>query len=349
MYADGFTSDFGKLISSDGVYAYILKGGAGTGKSTLMKKIASELSDRCDVDCYFCSSDPASLDAVYVRQANALVVDGTAPHTFDPEFPAVKQRIVNLGEHWDNDALKADAEAVIGVTVRHRGLMDRAKSYVSAVTRLADNTYSAAEEELDRERVEALAVKKAQELLPDSGKPGSVDMRLLGAVTPEGYLVQTDTVNACEKVIVLTDEYYAASDAFLKKLAEEAEKRGCSVTVSKCNLLCRSVYEFVIIEDAGIAFAASTPINGFKAEGAQKLNLTRLYNKGGLTLKRQRLRMNRSACSKLLEEAVQTLKDAKAVHDEIERYYVAVMDFGKVTAEADSIICEMKKAIKSED
>ena len=37
----GFKTDFGKIINKPGYYTYILKGGPGTGKSTLMKKIAS--------------------------------------------------------------------------------------------------------------------------------------------------------------------------------------------------------------------------------------------------------------------------------------------------------------------
>ena len=37
----GFKTDFGKIINKPEYYTYILKGGPGTGKSTLMKKIAS--------------------------------------------------------------------------------------------------------------------------------------------------------------------------------------------------------------------------------------------------------------------------------------------------------------------
>ena len=65
----------------------------GTGKSTLLKKIAKEFCEIDDVCIYYCSSDPNSLDAVILKKAKVIIVDGTAPHTFDPVYPGVSQII----------------------------------------------------------------------------------------------------------------------------------------------------------------------------------------------------------------------------------------------------------------
>ena len=44
---------------------YILKGGPGTGKSTLMKEIGADFYDLgYDIEFIYCSSDPSSLDGV---------------------------------------------------------------------------------------------------------------------------------------------------------------------------------------------------------------------------------------------------------------------------------------------
>ena len=46
---------------------FILKGGPGTGKSTIMKSIANELYDNgAKVESIHCSSDPQSLDGVII-------------------------------------------------------------------------------------------------------------------------------------------------------------------------------------------------------------------------------------------------------------------------------------------
>lgn len=59
----------------------VLKGGPGSGKSTLMKKIGEAMEERGEVVEYLhCSGDPDSLDGVHIPRIRTAVVDGTAPH-----------------------------------------------------------------------------------------------------------------------------------------------------------------------------------------------------------------------------------------------------------------------------
>ena len=78
----GFISRFDHLYDpDDGWFAYILKGGPGTGKSTLMKRAAKEAcSAQIKTQLIYCSSDPYSLDAVIFPEIKVCIVDGTAPH-----------------------------------------------------------------------------------------------------------------------------------------------------------------------------------------------------------------------------------------------------------------------------
>jgi len=60
---------------------FILKGGPGTGKSTLMKKIGQKWKDKgYDIELLHCSSDNNSIDGVIIPKLKVGVVDGTAPH-----------------------------------------------------------------------------------------------------------------------------------------------------------------------------------------------------------------------------------------------------------------------------
>lgn len=62
---------------------YILKGGPGTGKSSLMKKIAASLAEEGhSIELIYCSSDPNSLDGVIINDLNTIIIDGTAPHVW---------------------------------------------------------------------------------------------------------------------------------------------------------------------------------------------------------------------------------------------------------------------------
>ncbi|MBQ9980399.1 MAG: hypothetical protein IJP23_05020 [Oscillospiraceae bacterium] len=60
---------------------YLLKGGAGCGKSTFMKKVAAAAEAAGErVEYYRCSSDPDSLDAIKIPGRKAVIADATPPH-----------------------------------------------------------------------------------------------------------------------------------------------------------------------------------------------------------------------------------------------------------------------------
>ena len=116
---DGFRSDFdGVLAPSALCKLYILKGGPGTGKSTLMRKIAEHFSGIASVTKILCSSDIGSLDGVLIEKDGHTVgiADGTAPHVIEPHYPGVIERIVNLGDGFDYRALASHRDAVMSLT-----------------------------------------------------------------------------------------------------------------------------------------------------------------------------------------------------------------------------------------
>lgn len=78
----GFVSRFDQLFSAeDGWRCFVIKGGPGSGKSTMMKKIAASLEQRFDnLERIHCSSDVSSLDGVICPALKFSVADGTAPH-----------------------------------------------------------------------------------------------------------------------------------------------------------------------------------------------------------------------------------------------------------------------------
>lgn len=80
--AKGFVSLYHELIDESKAAAfYILKGGAGCGKSTLMRKVAEKMEAHgLSVEYVLCSGDPDSLDAILIPEKAVAIMDGTAPH-----------------------------------------------------------------------------------------------------------------------------------------------------------------------------------------------------------------------------------------------------------------------------
>ena len=97
---NGFVNRFADVYNNENDWrVYIIKGGAGCGKSTFMKRIAKKLvSLGCETELLHCSSDPDSLDGVCAREVGFLILDGTSPHVVDPKCPGAVDEIINLGE-----------------------------------------------------------------------------------------------------------------------------------------------------------------------------------------------------------------------------------------------------------
>ena len=78
----GFYSLYPELLAPEQASViYILKGGPGCGKSTLMRQVAARAEEEGEtVEYILCSGGPGSLDAVLLPGRRAALVDGTAPH-----------------------------------------------------------------------------------------------------------------------------------------------------------------------------------------------------------------------------------------------------------------------------
>ncbi|WP_067726225.1 hypothetical protein [Oceanobacillus damuensis] len=93
---EGAVNEVPSLIESIS-NVYFIKGRAGTGKSTFMKKIAIACEQHgFDVEVYHCSFDPNSLDMVLVGELDFCIFDSTDPHEFFPK--RVGETIIDLYE-----------------------------------------------------------------------------------------------------------------------------------------------------------------------------------------------------------------------------------------------------------
>lgn len=104
----GFVSRFDQLADPlDGWREFVIKGGPGTGKSTLMKRIANQAEKHCEhIELIHCSSDADSLDGVILHDVKTSIADGTSPHA--------KVRIItkNEGERPFFFILPADSRTI---------------------------------------------------------------------------------------------------------------------------------------------------------------------------------------------------------------------------------------------
>ena len=336
----GFKTHFGDIVFDADYRTYIIKGGPGTGKSSLMKKLAAAFPD-ADKEMFCCSSDPDSLDAVVFTKNKIAFVDGTSPHTFDPEYPGAVQNIVDLGSCWDCEQLRNSKQEIISATADYLHHHAVCRRYVTALSAVADDTSQIGKLALNEEKLEGFTERFAKKILPKKQEcdEGKMIYRQLSALTPKGYL--TNVPQDCN-VYLLNDNLYYGSEKLLHSLAEIAVSKGYDVCVSLITILNGSRIEHLFIPEVKLAILTATPINELNVSEKKPINFSRFYDKNIVRQRKMRIKFNEGAIKEFRNEAVKSLTSAKLEHDKLEAYYIKSVDFDKVNEIAQKLENELK-------
>lgn len=344
MTENGFSTGLGELVRSTDCFTYILKGGPGTGKSTLMKRIAEKFSDREEAVRFYCSSDPESLDAVLLKEAGVMIVDGTSPHVFDPEYPGCCQTIVDLGQCWDIKKLEKSKEGIIDASDRNHSLHARAKRFNTALTNICCDIVKCAGQCIDESKLEKFKEKFLSQIIRKEGSgTGRRTFRQLSCLTELGYHTWTETLADYADVYVLKDDIFAASRRIISELSEKACELGYDVILSPAQVFNNMVCEHILIPELGTAVVSCNFLNRTEAENAKRIDLGRFYEKNALAPFRNRLKMDRMTAKQLSEEVYKTIRSAKEIHDELEEHYIKAMDFKRLDKAFESISKSIEK------
>jgi len=338
---NGFFSCFSQLTPKiEGQYTYIIKGGPGTGKSSLMKKITEEMENR-DIECerIYCSSDPNSLDAVIFPSLRVSIADGTSPHTIDPDYPGATGEIINLGDCWDKDKLYSKKEKIIELTDKNKTCHQRSRRFIESAFSIYGDGEKICRECLDENRLMRYASRVAnRHFKKPSGKIGLEKTRLLDAITPKGYYFLAETVNElCDQTIVFEDDFGVAASKLIGELRSYALASGFSVISSPC-ISNEKALRHIIIKELSLGFFTADKLCELNIIPTKSISLKRFYSSAEMSAHRARLSFSKKASKELMDEAVCALKMAKDIHDDLEAFYVEAMDFDKVAAIADSLI-----------
>ncbi len=319
----------------------ILKGGPGTGKSTLMKKIAKKLeNDGYFTERGYCSADPNSLDVVLCPETNFSILDGTAPHTFDPTLPGVNEHIVDLSVAWNKDILKENAEKIGEKQKENKFYHKKVADFLKVAASIDTESALICNEYLNLEKLERYALRLSKRLIPQNknSKKGKLFKRFLSGITPDGVLTQYDTVVALsEKIITIDDEYSVCSPYITEVIYAEAVNNGYDVYKCYCPLFPFNKVEHIIIPQLKLTVFTQNSYHNSITGDIKKISTNRFYDEGGLYKNKEKLTFQSKAKGELIDEAVKNLVKALKCHDELEKYYIQTVDFSKVEEIGDNL------------
>jgi len=369
---DGFHSYYSYILPQrKAKKIFCLKGGPGVGKSTLMKRIGEHFAD-CgeDVDFLWCSSDPDSLDGVLIRDRNVAVVDGTAPHIVDPKNPGAVDEIVNLGEHWDQEALYRHRDEIIGCGEEISRYFEYAYEYLKCaqqqymfMEKLFDSLVShddmkiyesIVHKEIDRTG----SVSGAEERVEKSRGAGKKTTRgvkkkaFATAITPGGIKNHLPSIISDIREIIVVDVPLGfRADSIIVSVSERFTDAGFDVEEYYCPMFPEEKAEHAVCRDAGVAVITCSEYHDIEDMGLCRA----AANVSICSDVRRGMRAN-PAVADMLEElteesgenitrAVKMLKQAKSRHDTLEEYYAPNMDFSGIEEEQNKIIAKIERLV----
>lgn len=339
---EGFISLFDELYDPAGDWrAYVIKGGPGTGKSGLMRRVADEMEQAgYTAQRVLCSSDPASLDGVIFPHLRACIADGTPPHVIEPRFPGAVEEIVNLGAYWDAEQLRAHADGIRAAFTKNSAYHQRCIGFLSAAGSLANDTLRIALECINADKIVAYTSRfAAREFGAGHGHVGRESRCFLSAITPEGIVMCYDMIaHLCDRVIVIDDAYGAVSSLILERLRSYALAAGLDVTVCLCPMSAGKRIEHLIIPSLGLCLFTSNRFHPAPEAPLRRIHARRFIDEEMMKTHRYRLHFNAKAETELLAEAIRMLENAKQTHDALEAFYIPAMDFKKVEKKGAQII-----------
>lgn len=341
----GFYSLFDQLIDpAHAASIYILKGGTGCGKSTLMKLVAEQMeSAGLSVEYIFCSGDLGSLDAILMPEKKTAVIDGTAPHVLEARYPGLVEHYVNLERCCRTKELTPLRAEIMACVSGAKECYGRACRCLNAAALIEEDLRTALVTPQLEERIAKRAKGIALRELKGKGKgtaPGTVRQRFLSGVTHEGTVCFFDTANAlCTRVYELADSYGLAH-VMLTHLLTGALAAGQDV-VACPSPMAPNRLEHLLIPDLSLAFLTSSGALPYGGRPDRRIRLDAMADGELLHKNKPRLRFSKKISAALTEEAVLSLREAHNMHDRLKKLYHPHVDFQEVRAAGEAIAAQV--------
>ena len=341
---NGFYSLFQHLLPVERAGTmYILKGGPGCGKSTLMNRLSRAARERGEpVEEILCSGDPDSLDAVLLPEKGIALVDGTAPHVVEPRCPGAVDRYVDLGVCYDYPALVPLKEEILARKADCAAACTRATRFFRAAAELQEENrnllLTPALQEKFAKRARGII---GREFSPREEGPGKVTHRFLDALTCQGEVHLYETAEIlCPRIYILSDSRGISHD-FLLHILNGAVENGHSAVACHDPMFPEKLRHVLV--PGGAAFL--TIPGEFSGKPYRRLRVDAMAEENMSRSIRPRLRFSRKMAAALEEEGFSALSGFKQAHDELEALYRPHSDFTR----ADEMAAQIEGEIFGEN
>ena len=336
----GFTNYF-KEVFCRADTIYVVKGGPGTGKSSFMKRCSRRAEESGFlVENYCCSSDADSLDGVFAfdKKRSIAVLDGTAPHVWEPEFPGVRDQMVDLGQFWNRKLLLAQKNEIMALNRKKSAAYNKVYTYLRSCGNLRTVTDMLLREVLHKDKM-TRAIKRMVESLTLSDGAAVVIPTALDAVTMKGC-ISFDTFRERAENLYLVSFAQGIGQIVLCELEAQLKNKNITMRVAY-DAICPWLVNGIFIEAIKTAFVVSDgdrDADCSNEKSIKYINSSRFVDIDELRSARSEIRYTSKLSSSSLEGALHALSEVNVYHFLLEDIYKNAMDFKSLTAFTNSFV-----------
>lgn len=349
--AKGFQNFFpSNLKNLDKIY--ILKGGPGTGKSSLMKKVGESVTSKgLPAEYIHCSSDPNSLDGIILRDLSLAIVDGTSPHVIEPKAPGAIEEYINLGVAWDVDALAKNKKEILFLQSEISSCYPKAYDCFAKALKVHDEWEKIYIDHMDFSKANRFTEQVIHKLLDSIQftKQSTVRHRFFGGATPQGAIDYVD-----ELIPNIQHRYFikgrpgSGKSTMLKKILAMAQTKGIDTEVYHCGFDPDSL-DMLIMPELDLCIFDSTAPHEYlpSREGDIVIDMYKeLIDPHTDETYKSEISDISKRYKAFIEKGTSHLAYAKFLHDDLEKYYISATDFSKINALTNDLLHKIVSRIQ---
>lgn len=338
---DGVLEDLNKV--------FILQGGPGTGKTTLMKKVGEIWAEKgYAIDYIHSPIDNESIDGIKILGLQVGIVNGTAPNHIVPKALGAIEEYINLGEACDAEKLSIEKGRLVQFNKEIQQYLNQAYSVFAEALRVHDDWEKIYIENMDFEKADGLTKKLISLFFGNASlnKKADVKHRFLGAATPIGAVDYVPNLTEdVPKRYFIKGRPGSGKSTMLKKIAAEGQNRGFDVEIYHCGFDPHSL-DMIIFRELGITiFDSTAPHEYFPSrEGDEIIDVYgSIISIGTDEIFADKIEVLSKQYKDNMKKAISHLAEAKSLRDEVKSIYTDAIDFNTLNTLTEKVQKEIEK------